>query len=341
MRAVAIAPDRTLVAIEQPRPAPAVGQTLVEVAFCGICGSDLHFRDVPALFPEGTIPGHELSGRVVALGDGVPAWRLGQRVTVLPFGQCGECEFCINGEEQVCPHAIPNGVGLGTGRPGGYAEHVVVDERMLFALPDSVDDRAGALTEPLAVAVRAVERSGLHREAPAMVLGAGTVGMLVALVLADRGHEQVVVVSRNSARRELAATLGLTAVSLEEAPAAARIAPACVFECAGTPAAARLAVELVGALGRIMLVGLSLEPLDLEAPPILFKEIDLRGVISYSRADFAAAIEMLARGALPVEQLVTATVPLEQAEASFQALGAPGNRHLKIMLSPQAPRPHA
>ncbi|HXR14049.1 MAG TPA: alcohol dehydrogenase catalytic domain-containing protein [Solirubrobacteraceae bacterium] len=337
MRAVVIDEDRRLVVVEQPRPAPAEGQALVEVAYCGICGSDLHFRDIPELFPQGTIPGHECSGRVVALGDGVPSWRLGERVTVLPFAQCGECELCASGQEQVCPHAIPNGVGLGTGRPGAYAEHVLVDERMLFALPDSVDDRAAALTEPLAVAVRAVARSGLDRGAPAMVLGAGTIGMLTALVLADRGYEQVVVVSRNAARRELATALGLTAVSLEEASAAARIAPACIFECAGTPAAARLAVELVGPLGRIMLVGLALEPLDLEAPPILFKEIELRGVISYSRADFAAAIDMLARGALPVDQLVTATVPLEEAEASFQELMAPGNRHLKILLAPQTP----
>jgi (R,R)-butanediol dehydrogenase/meso-butanediol dehydrogenase/diacetyl reductase len=336
MRAVAIAADRSLVTVGMAQPRPGEGQVLVEVSYCGICGSDLHFRDIPQLFPEGTIPGHELSGRVVGLGGGVAAWRLGERVTVLPFGQCGECELCRSGREQVCPHAIPNGVGLGTGRPGGYAEHVVVDERMLFTLPDSVDDRAGALTEPLAVAVRAVERAGLPRDAPAMILGAGTIGVLTALVLTDRGHEQVVLVSRNAARRELAASLGLQAVALEEASAAARIAPACVFECAGTPAAARLAVELVGPAGRIILVGIALEPLDLQAPPIVMKELELRGVIAYSRDNFTAAIEMLVRGAVPVEQLVTATVGLEETEASFQALSSPGNQHLKILLQPSA-----
>ena len=341
MRAVAVAADRSLVTVERPQAQPAAGQALIEIAYCGICGSDLHFRDVPELFPEGTIPGHEMSGRVVGLGGGVASWRLGERVTVLPFGQCGECELCRSGREQVCPHAIPNGVGLGTGRPGGYAEQVVVDERMLFTLPDAVDDRAGALTEPLAVAVRAVERSGLAREQPAMILGAGTVGVLTALVLADRGHEQVVVVSRNAARRELASSLGLQAVALEEASAAARIAPACVFECAGTPAAARLAVELVGPAGLIVLVGIALEPLDLEAPPIVMKELELRGVIAYSRADFAAAIEMLSRGAIPVEALITATVSLDEAESSFQALSTPGNRHLKILLDPRAAQAQA
>jgi 2-desacetyl-2-hydroxyethyl bacteriochlorophyllide A dehydrogenase len=337
VRAVEIAEDRRLVTVERPAAKPGVGEALIEVAYCGICGSDLHFRDVPELFPTGTVPGHEFSGRVVELGDGLPAWQLGERVAVLPFAQCGECELCRAGQEQVCPHAIPNGVGLGTGRPGGFAEQVIVDGRMLFTLPDSVDDRAGALTEPLAVAVRAVAQSRLEREQPAMVLGAGAIGLLTALVLADRGYEQVVVVSRNVARRELAAALGLRAVSLDDAHAAGRIAPSCVFECAGTPAAARLAVELAGPLARIMLVGLSLDSLDLEAAPILFKELELRGILTYDRADFAAAIEMLARGAIPVDRIVTATVPLEEAEASFQALTVPGNGQLKILLSPREP----
>jgi 2-desacetyl-2-hydroxyethyl bacteriochlorophyllide A dehydrogenase len=337
MRAVEIADDRRLVTVERPSPEPGDGQALVEVAYCGICGSDLHFREVPELFPPGTVPGHEMSGRVIAVGDGVPRQRLGERVAVLPFAQCGECELCASGHEQVCAHAIPNGVGLGTGRPGGYAEQVVVDGRMLFALPDSVDDRAGALTEPLAVAVRAVAQSRLDRDAPAMVLGAGAIGLLTALVLADRGYERVVVVSRNAARRELATALGLRAVSLDEAGAAAASEPpACVFECAGTPAATRLAIELAAPLARIMLVGLSLEPLDLAAPPILFKELELRGILTYSRSDFADAIEMLARGAVRAESLITGTAPLEQAEASFQALTTPGHHHLKILLAPQA-----
>jgi (R,R)-butanediol dehydrogenase/meso-butanediol dehydrogenase/diacetyl reductase len=335
VRAVAVADDRRLVTVERAPGQPLAGQALLEVAYCGICGSDLHFREVPELFPAGTVPGHELTGRIVALGDGPGPWQLGDRVCVLPFAQCGECELCRSGQEQVCPDAIANGVGLGTGRPGGYAEQVIVDRRMLFALPDSVDDRAGALTEPLAVAVRAVERAGLAPDQPVMVLGAGTIGILVALVLADRGFERVLLVSRNLARAKLATTLGLNVVSLEDAPPAE--APACVFECAGTPAAARLAVDAVRPLGKVMLVGVSLEPLDLLAPALLFKEVELRGVLAYSRANFAAAIDLLARRRIPAEALITATVPLEQTEAMFQALGASGNTHLKVLLAPHEP----
>ena len=166
MRAVMVAEDRRLVVVECPAPQPGPGQALVEVSYCGICGSDLHFREVPELFPAGTVPGHEFSGRIVVVGDGVDAWSAGDRVCVLPFAQCGECSSCRAGNEQVCPHAVGNGVGLGTGRPGAYAGRVVVDDRMLFPLPDSVDDRAGTLVEPLAVAIRAVDLARVARMSP-------------------------------------------------------------------------------------------------------------------------------------------------------------------------------
>ncbi|HKO28042.1 MAG TPA: alcohol dehydrogenase catalytic domain-containing protein [Solirubrobacteraceae bacterium] len=331
MRAVKVAEDRRLAVAECPDPEPGPGQALIEVAYCGICGSDLHFRDVPELFPAGTVPGHEFSGRIVGVGDGVRGWNAGDRVCVLPFGQCGECASCRSGNEQVCPHAVSNGVGLGTGRPGAYAGRVVVDERMLFALPDSVDDRAGTLVEPLAVAIRAVDLAEATVREPVLVLGAGPVGLLTALVLRHRGAERVAVCSRNPARGQHAAALGLSTISIEEVPDAS---PACVFECAGTPAAAQLAVQVLRPLGRLLLVGLALEPLDLAAPPIVIKELSIRGVIAYRRAQFQAAIDMLAAGAIPVDELITEVVPLAEAENAFRALTTRGTDKVKILLAP-------
>ena len=335
MRAVKVAEDRRLVAVQCPAPEPGPGQVLVEVSYCGICGSDLHFREVPELFPAGTVPGHEFSGRIIAVGDRVRGWSAGNRVCVLPFGQCGECAVCRAGNEQVCPHAVSNGVGLGTGRPGAYAGQVVVDERMLFSLPDAVDDRAGTLVEPLAVAIRAVDQARVVPDEPVLVLGAGPIGLLTALVLRHRGVRRIVVCSRNPARAQRAAALGLDTVSLDEV-ALTRPAdsPACIFECAGTPAAAQLAVQMLRPLGRLLLVGLSLTPLDLAAPAIVIKELEIRGVIAYRRAQFQAAIDMLAAGAIPVGELITEIVPLVEAEAAFQALTAPGSEKLKILLAP-------
>jgi (R,R)-butanediol dehydrogenase / meso-butanediol dehydrogenase / diacetyl reductase len=338
VRAVEVAADRSLVTVRLPAEDPAPGQVLVDVAYCGICGSDLHFREVPELFPAGTVPGHELSGRISALGPGVEGWTAGDRVCVLPFAQCGECDLCRGGNEQVCPYAVANGVGLGTGRAGGYAERLVVDERMLFSLPDEVDDRAAALVEPLAVAVRAVAKAEVASHEPVAVLGAGTIGLLTGLVLRRQGFERLCVVSRSAARAARAQALGLRTVGLDDAthdvPAALGAAPRCVFECAGTPAAAKLAIELVPPLGRVIMVGISLESLDVSAPPLVLKEVELRGSLTYRRADFQRAIGLLAAGLIPADELITAVVPLEDAEAAFRELVAPGNDHLKVLLKP-------
>jgi (R,R)-butanediol dehydrogenase / meso-butanediol dehydrogenase / diacetyl reductase len=335
VRAVEVAEDRRLVVFECPAPEPGPGQALVEVSYCGICGSDLHFREVPELFPAGTVPGHEFSGRIVAVGDGVGGWSAGDRVCVLPFGQCGECASCRTGDEQVCEHAVTGGVGLGTGRPGAYAGQVVVDERMLFSLPDSVDDRAGTLVEPLAVAIRAVDQARVAVDEPVLVLGAGPIGLLTALVLRHRGVRRVVVCSRNPARARRAAALGLDTVSVDEvALTASAESPACVFDCAGTPAAAQLAVQTLRPLGRLLLVGLSLTPLDLAAPAIVIKELTIQGVIAYRRAQFQAAIDMLAAGAIPVGELITEVVPLAEAEMAFRSLTTRGTEKVKILLAP-------
>jgi 2-desacetyl-2-hydroxyethyl bacteriochlorophyllide A dehydrogenase len=332
VRAVEVAEDRRLVVVDCPVPEPGPGQALIEVAYCGICGSDLHFRQVPELFPAGTVPGHEFSGRIASVGDGVGGWSAGDRVCVLPFGQCGECAVCRAGHEQVCPHAVTDGVGLGTGRPGAYAEQVVVDERILFSLPDSVDDRAGTLVEPLAVAIRAVDQARADPDEPMLVLGAGPIGLLTAFVLRHRECRRVVVCSRNPARARRAAALGLDTVSIEEVASAE--SPACVFDCAGTPASAQLAVQMLRPLGRVLLVGLSLTPLDLAAPPIVIKELEIRGVIAYRRAQFQAAIDMLAAGAIPAGGLITETVPLAEAESAFQSLTARGTQKVKVLLVP-------
>jgi (R,R)-butanediol dehydrogenase/meso-butanediol dehydrogenase/diacetyl reductase len=333
-RSVQIGDDRRLVVVDRPVDLPGPAEVEVTVAYCGICGSDLHFRDLPALFPSGTVPGHELSGRISAVGDGVEGWSVGDRVAVLPFAQCGECELCLAGDEQVCPHAVAGGIGLGTGRAGGYAECVVVDARMLFALPDGLDDAAAALAEPVAVGVHAVAKAGVDAHEPVAVVGAGPIGLVTALVLRARGFERIVVVSRNPARARAAEELGLKTVALEDAKSVADDPPAAVFECAGTPAAATLALELVRPLGRVVLVGIALEALDIQAPTIVFKEAELVGALTYRRAEFAEAIELLAAGHVPSEPLITDVVALERAEETFQILTAPGNTHLKVLLKP-------
>ena len=172
----------------------------------------------------------------------------------------------------MCGTAVANGVGLGTGRPGAYAERVIVDARMLFALPDAVDDRAGTLVEPTAVAVHALAGRAAAGRA-AVVVGAGPIGLLTALVARERRASRSCS-SRAipAARRAPRGSACETVTPDDSAAALADDPPAIVMECAGTASAAALALELVAPLGRIVIVGIAPEPLAFDPLPL-----DLQG----------------------------------------------------------------
>ena len=155
MRALQVTEERGLAEAELPDPSPGPGEVAIEVAYCGICGSDLHMLPSPAV-PAGTVMGHEFSGRVAAVGEAVSGFELGERVCVLPMDPCGECFACLDGNPHICLQAPLRGHGLG-GRPGAFAERVTAPAQNVFALPGEISDEHGALVEPLAVAVHAVD----------------------------------------------------------------------------------------------------------------------------------------------------------------------------------------
>jgi threonine dehydrogenase-like Zn-dependent dehydrogenase len=205
---------------------------------------------------------------------------------------------------------------------------------MLFALPDAVGDGAGTLVEPTAVAVHALTRVQPLPGERIAVIGAGPIGLLTALVAREQGVE-VVLVSRNPGRARKAEEFGLQAVRPDESVAAfAGEPPAAVVECAGTGSAIALALELVAPLGRVVMVGVAPEPFALDPLPVIFKEVDIRGSFIYRRADFEAAIELLAGGQIPSAALISDLVGFDRAEETFRSLLAPGNQRIKVLLDP-------
>jgi len=337
LRAVEIAEDRSLVTVERPDPEPAPGQVVVEVARCGICGTDLHFRPSP-MIPAGTIMGHEFAGRVAAVGDGVAGWAPGERVCVYPFVPCGECFMCRGGHEHVCLQAASTGIGLGM-NPGAYAERIAVAASTLFRLPDVLSDEEGALVEPFAVGLHGIALAATEPSEAALVIGAGPIGVVTALGLRARGFGRVVVVERNERRARRIAALGFDALGLDGIhgtvlEACGGVPPAAIFECAGNLAALGLALELVRPKGRIVVLGAVEEPVPVSQLVLLMKEAEVRGSFAYSRRDFADAIELIAAGALPTDRLVTSVVELERAEEMFAALLAPDSDELKVLLRP-------
>lgn len=306
-------------AVDVPRPRPREGWALVDVAYTGLCGTDLHIcsghhpRAVPGL-----VLGHELSGTLPTDAGGLAA---GTAVVVDPLLSCGHCVTCRSGR----PHTCANLKLLGIDAPGGAAEQLLVPEGSLVPLPAGADLDAAAFAEPLAVAVRAVRRSRVALGEDVVVVGAGPVGLAVALCARQAGAASVLVVETAAARREVAARLGLDVA--ESAPDAA--APV-VFDCASHPAVAARLGALAAPAGRVVLVGVypGLTPVDLQA--VTFKELEVIGTRVYSRDDLETAARMITSGAFDPRPLLTRTVTVDEAPQAIADLAS--GRDVKVLV---------
>jgi 2-desacetyl-2-hydroxyethyl bacteriochlorophyllide A dehydrogenase len=337
MRAIEIAPDRLLQLVELPEPELRPGEARVRVAFCGICGSDLHMS-ASRTAPAGAVMGHEFSGRIVELSPDVAGWKPGDRVCVFPFAPCGRCTSCLAGDEHVCVEAASTGLGLGVNQ-GAYAETVVVPRSTLRRLPDELPDEHGALAEPLAVGLHGVSIAAADPAAPVAVIGAGPIGAMTALALRLRGFERIVVIEPNAARRGLAEALGFRAVGLAHVQetildALGGAPPAAIFECAGARTTLQLAVESIAPTGRVVLLGSAWRPVRLSLLALLTKEAQIHASFAYRRREFDEAVELLAAGRVPAEELITDIAPLADAPAMFEELARPETRQLKVLLRP-------
>lgn len=336
MRAVAFADPTRLHVVDLDEPSPTPGTVKLKVHYCGICGSDLHFRQ-QARMPAGMVPGHEFAATVTELGDGVDGWSTGDRVAVFPFVPCESCDLCAQGYGYLCPQGLADGIGLGQAQ-GGYAESVVVPVSTLRRLPDGVSDRDGALVEPLAVGIHGVSISRSDPSTPVAVLGAGPIGVMTALALRARGYEQVVVVEVNERRRGLIEGLGFTAIGGEEL--VGRVAeilggpPPVVIDCTGHPSAGFPALELVAPRGVVVATGIPNEPTPVPYFLLAVKEAELRGVLAYSNADFDEAIEHLAAGRVPTDKVITHVAGFEETNDLFDDLLSGSTSQLKVVLKP-------
>ena len=328
MKAVAVGPEMTLEVRDVPDPEPGEGEVAVRVEACGICGSDLHMLPSGAL-AEGSIMGHEISGRVSAVGDGVEGWSEGDPVCVYPFAPLDHLDIGV---------AMGSGIGLGT-NDGGYAEAMTVPAEMLWRLPPGVDVADGALVEPLAVALHGIDISEATLDQPVCVLGCGPIGAMVIVALRGRGYERIVAVEPNPERRALATRLGANAAFDLDGVHEAVLAelgepPQVVIEAAGHPSAPNLAIELIAPEGSVALLGMLGEPVPISQLNVMLKEVRLKGSFAYRPRHFDEAIALLADGKVPVDELVSSRRPLDAAAPSFTELRAPGTTELKILLQP-------
>lgn len=334
MRAVVVQEPDVFDVREIPVPSPQANEVLVQVALCGICGTDLHVMSgeyAPVRYP--VIPGHEFAGTVVAVGTQVNASRIGARVVVDPSLYCGTCEFCTGERENLCE----SGGGLGTTADGAAAEFVAVDESLIYEIPDSVPFEDAVLIEPLACVVHAFELLAGRPLGHTLVFGAGTMGLLVASVARARGAASVNVVDRNPARLSNLDPFGFDAVATQGSELSnADSGWETVIDCTGVPAAIEDALSRVRRGGRYLQFGVPDPSAEIRFAPFrLFKEeISLTGSRAVRR-NFPEAIELLATGAIPCAEIVSDAVSLERYEEGTSLLVAGRGRKIIIDIASQ------
>jgi 2-desacetyl-2-hydroxyethyl bacteriochlorophyllide A dehydrogenase len=303
---------------------PGRGQVRLDVAYVGICGTDLHIKHGAMDHRVGppAVIGHEMSGRVAELGHGVDGWRAGQPVTVMPLRWCGACAACRGGHQHVCERLVFVGIDA----PGAMQQSWTVDADLLVALPEDLPLQLAALTEPLAVAVHDVRRSGLTAGQQVLVVGGGPIGVLVAAVARAAGAD-VVVSELSPARRATAQALGLATVDPGAADLAAFVADwtggagvPVAFEVSGSAQGLADAVAAAAVRGRVVVVAIHPQPTPVDLHRMFWRELTLIGARVYERADYERAVDLLARGAIDVAPLVTSVQPLGHTQEAFAIL---------------------
>lgn len=315
---------------------PGAGLVELAPAFVGICGTDLHIfhGDMDARVSRPAVLGHEMSGRIVRVGEGVEGWAAGDPVTVMPLRWDESCAACARGHRHVCQNLD----FIGIDSPGAMQQLWTVPAATLIRLPGTLPLRLAALVEPTAVAVHDVGRAAVRSGERVVVVGGGPVGVLIALVARSAGAD-VRVVEPSDHRRLLAEKLGLTAWDPETldvrdlvrqwtGDAGADVA----FEVSGAAAGVSTAVDVLAVRGRLCLVAIHPRPREVNLHRFFWRELTLVGARLYDRADFQKAVELVADRAIPAEQLITKVVPLTDAPSAFEALEAGGDV-MKILVA--------
>jgi L-iditol 2-dehydrogenase len=344
MRALLLSGYRRFELADLAAPEPAPGEILIQVAACGICGSDVHGYDgssgrrVPPI-----VMGHEAAGTIVALGTGVTGFSVGDRVTFDSTVYCGECAYCCRGEINLCDRRQVLGVSCGDyRRAGAFAEFIAVPARIVYRLPDNFVFAEAAMLEAVAVALHAVSLVPVPLGGSALVVGAGTIGVLVQQALRAAGCARVFVTDVDDARlqrsRELGATVAIPAGAdfndqLLELTDGTGVDIA--VEAVGNNEGVNTAVASVRKGGSVVLVGNISAEVTVPLQKVVTRQIRLQGSCA-SAGEYPRAIELLSTGAIRVKPLITAVAPLEEGPLWFERLYRREPNLMKVVLTPGA-----
>jgi 2-desacetyl-2-hydroxyethyl bacteriochlorophyllide A dehydrogenase len=335
MRRVVVSPD-SIDVVESSTPHPMSGEVLVHSVVSGVCGSDTHaahgrhpFIDLPYH------PGHEVVGVVAALGPGVDTVEVGQRVTVEPDLPCWDCKQCRRGMENLCENLR----FFGCGHPqGGMADYFTIPATRVHVIPDAMDYRAAALIEPISTPVHAVRIAGDVRDRAVVILGAGTIGLLVLAVVRAHGAKRIVITDPLPDKRARALRLGadvaLDAAASDivgQARGALGESADVVFDCVAVTSTVRAAVEMASKGGTVVIVGVPTGDVAIPLPIVQDHQIRIQGSATYLPEDYEESIRLLTDREVSVDDIVTAVLPLGRVADAY-ALSS-GGEHVKVLVA--------
>ena len=324
---------------ERAPPTIRPDEVLLRVRYCGICGTDLHMA-LDGWGQPDSILGHEYSGIIVAVGDDVVGWHVGQTVVAQPAISCGQCQYCLMHRPSLCVNSTE--IGMNTYQ-GAFAEYKSVAAKDLLPVPENLTAREAALCEPLAVALHGISRSVVTPGMRVLVNGAGPIGLLVIAVLASRGYKDIVACEPFERRRKLALQVGAARavapdeLSIPSLPIRLAKQPVdMVYECSGKSDAVERSLGNLAKGGMLVLMGTGLEIPKLDAMRVITSEITITGALNYDENGFQNAMQLLASKTLPLEHLIEPVdVPLEGLLQHMHALVA-GELAGKVMVEATA-----
>jgi (R,R)-butanediol dehydrogenase/meso-butanediol dehydrogenase/diacetyl reductase len=323
---------------ELPAPRPGPGELLIKVDACGICASDLHAVETEGMLEPGVVMGHEYSGTVTELGETVSDWAVGDRLIAVAGKACGSCPACARGQPMECEDFLMQ--GFDPRMTGAYAEYTLCSAALAFHIPDSLNARAAAAIEPMAVGLSAWKTAQVADGAHVLVIGAGIIGLAVAKWARFFGAGGVALSERVPARLERALSVGVDEVidASEYADPVAEYrrrtghTPSIIFECVGRPLLAQM-IEMAAPNSQLVMVGTGMQPEQFVVLPAALKRLRVTFCMAYEPSDFPFVLAMLAAGRVTVEELITATVDLDATVETFTMLGQP-NDHCKVLITP-------
>ncbi len=342
MKAAVFMGPRKFQIADMDMPVPAKGEVLVKIMAAGICGSDMGpyaGKDIERRQP-GIIMGHEAAGIVAAVGEDTAIWNIGDRVAINPQIYCGTCWFCKTGKSNLCNNMLLIGSSKRKFLHGAMCEYISISEKQLLRLPGNVGFDEGALLDPIGNAIRAVRKGNVSIGDNVVVVGCGTIGLMILQTAGIAGAANIIAVSRSCGKKVLALETGANHFvdlcekekAMEEIYALTEGRGAdVVIDAAGFAATYDFAVGCCRKGGKVVALGYNGASLEFPITNLIFKEIQLIGSTGFAEESFMA-LEYLSKGKITVDKIITGRFPLEETQKAFEAVL--GCNEIKVIVKP-------